>query len=389
MKRTISSKPERFFALHLSPGLAEYKSPKGEPFKVLVEREAAIDMDQTFEGCPAFVFHKDEVDIDKPNMDELDGLVSKSFYNKWDGNHWVEFIAITDQAKEAIKIKGWKVSNCSITDEAGPAGRWQGSEYRHSIKRGHYEHLAIVPNPRYTQSIVLTPEEFRDYNATLEEKLTRLNNSDEDETEHDQQKDENMKNPFSFFTTEVKKLENSDDIAKMSVVLPSSKKTVSVADVLKAADDSEVLRLENAGKTSYANDDDKVKLENGEEMSIKDCKKAMNAANKKKNEDAEKELEDDLENADDEDKDKEKNKNSKSKNADDVSDEELRLKNDDELTLEEAKRKLVLITQDVKNENFSRLKNAQTNAKQKQDGVSIVTTQAAVQAGAQKYGSAK
>lgn len=391
MKRTISSKPERYFALHLSPGLAEYKSPKGEPFKVLVERDAAVEMDTTFEGCPVYVLHEDDVDVENLKMEEVDGLVAKSFYNKWDGNHWAEFIAITDQAKSAINVNHWKVSNCSITDEAGPGGKWQGSEYRHSIKKGHYEHLAIVPNPRYTQSIVLTPDEFREYNASLEEKLTRLNNSVEDDLNDDKSETEEDSMKWNFFRVKNEKIENGDELATMSVTLPKSKKVIQIDRLLNEADESEVLRLENADKPKYANDDDKVKLENGEEMSVKDCKKAMNAM-KKKNEDAEKEVEDDLENADDEEKDKDKDKDkNKNKNADDdITDEKLLNSEDDSLTPVQMKRKIGLLSKQLQDGNFERLKNASQSKSSGQSAQPrIMTSLEAVQSGAKKYGSAK
>jgi hypothetical protein len=58
-------------------------------------------------------------------------------------------------------------------------GEWHAVPYDRKVLVGEYDHLAIVDNPRYENSIILTPEQFKSYNSELEEELSRIRNSRE------------------------------------------------------------------------------------------------------------------------------------------------------------------------------------------------------------------
>lgn len=247
--------PAVFYGLHFSPGVAEY-SPEGkEPFRVFINENAAKKMDETFTGKPVYVEHVDEVDLANIQH-EADGYVFNSFYNPHDGKHWVRFIVVSDAGQDAIR-KGWKLSNAyAPKGPLAPGGLWHGVEYKNEIMDGEYEHLAIVPNPRYEESVIFTPEQFKAYNDSKELELKRLANS----------KEENPKMAFNFFKKS--KVENSKelDLENMMVELPKSKKEMTLSQVINEADKF----LNMAG---YACDDHMVKANEKEEMSVKDMVK--------------------------------------------------------------------------------------------------------------------
>lgn len=367
----------------MAEGLAEYRMAEvneGNPFRVLLRQPLINEMNKTFEGCPVYLLHEDEVDLNNLDMSEVDGVVVRSFFNKSDGNTWVEFLAFTDQAKEAIKLKKWKVSNCHITDEQVGGGSWQGVPYHYEVTKGHYEHLAIVPNPRYNQSIVLTPEQFNEYNAENDKALTKLQNSKDDE-----KTGEIMSKVFSLFKRE--KLTNAEDLIKMDVLLPKSGKTVSVEKLFNEADQAEVDKKENAGKPVYANEEHKVKINEKDEMSVKELLNAYSELLKKNAisdeeviEDAEEIIEheeEELENSEDKDA---KDKDGKHQNSmEDLDDTD---EGADALKAKKAPAK--------KGEHFNKLKNAaQDKVKTKIIEPVAVFGSDLVKVGQNKYGSGK
>ena len=74
-------------------------------------------------------------------------------------------------------VKKWKLSNCYSPTNQTDGGKWHAVEYEKNIKSAVYDHLAIVPDPRYSESIILTPEEFKVYNEQKEIELKKLSNS--------------------------------------------------------------------------------------------------------------------------------------------------------------------------------------------------------------------
>lgn len=237
--------PRRYFGLHMLPGCAEYQ--EGDvSFRVFINENTIKQMDSTFEGKPVFVRHG-AVNLETLKED-ADGYVVRSFYNAADGKHWAEFLVVSDKGHEAIR-NGWRLSNCYTPKEFAGGGLWNGISYQKEVKRGQYDHLALVPNPRYDESVVLTPEGFKEYNAKKTLELQRLSNS----------KGEKTVGLLTIFKKE--KVENSFDIEGASVLLPKSKKEVTIAEAVDLAD-------KFVNMAGYANGDHMVKV-GEEEMSVK------------------------------------------------------------------------------------------------------------------------
>ena len=265
--------PRRYYGLHMVEGVAEYKdkvNDKGGAYRVMVNSDTIKNMDASFTGRPVYVNHVNEVDMDK--IQEADGFVVKSFYNKSDGNHWAEFLVVSDAGHEAIR-NGWKLSNAYLISQKGPGGQRHGVDYDDEVKAGEYEHLGIVQNPRYNQSVILTPEEFTAYNKTKDEELLRFANSNEGEKEM-----------FNIFQKQ--KVENSADLSGMSVELPKSKKEVTLKALINEADKAEM----DKDKPVMANGDHMVKADD-KEMSVNEMIEKYNSMCKAKNEEEKEELE--------------------------------------------------------------------------------------------------
>lgn len=266
--------PKRYYGLHMVEGVAEYVDPKvnnGLPYRIFIGEKAIKNMDASFEGRPVYVRHVEEVDL-KNLQAEADGYVVKSFFNKSDGKHWVEFMVVSDKGHESIR-SGWKLSNAYQPKDMSGGGLWHGVEYAKEVMTGEYEHLAIVPNPRYEESIILTPEQFKAYNSEKELELNKVANSKGD------------KPMLNFFKRA--KVENSTDFEGMSVILPKSKIEKTLSELVAEMDAIHNMQ-------GYANGDHMVKV-GEEEMSVNDLsakyaemknaeKEAAEAEEKKKNE---------------------------------------------------------------------------------------------------------
>jgi len=214
--------PQVYFGLHMVEGVAEYIEKDASSFRIFIGEDTIKNMDPTFKGRPVYVQHVAKVDLANIQA-EADGYVIRSFFNKADGKHWAEFIVVSDRGHEAIR-SGWKLSNAYVPKELANGGQWHGVDYSKEVVRGEYEHLAIVPSPRYEESVILTPDEFKLYNSKKESELLRLANSKE------------KKSMFKFWKKTA--IENSADFENTMVQLPESKKEFSLADLIKNADSS-------------------------------------------------------------------------------------------------------------------------------------------------------
>jgi hypothetical protein len=248
--KLLNSGGKIWYGMHFYPGVAEYREPGKDPYRVFLNEDTLRAMDPTFAGKPIFIEHVDEVE---QNLDELrkeaEGWVIESFYNSADGKHWVKFITVTDRAERAIK-SGMRLSNAYYPTADGKGGMWNGVDYAKQIKNGEYEHLAIVKNPRYEESVIMTPEEFKAYNESKRVELLRIANSKEEQGE--------TKMKLNFFKRA--KVENTVDLEGMMVELPKSKKEVSITDLVTQMD--KVMNM-----NGYADGEHRVKV--GEnEMSV-------------------------------------------------------------------------------------------------------------------------
>lgn len=263
-----------FYGMHFEPGVAEYREPGTDAYRILVNENTIRDMNATFAGKPVYVEHVDEVKLEE---EQEDGWVSESFFNAADGKTWVKFIVITDRGLEAIR-NGWKLSNAYIPKDFGKGGMWHGVDYQKEVIRAEYEHLAIVRNPRYEESIIMTPDQFKAYNEKHEFELRRVANQ------------QGEKSVLNFFKKT--KVDNSADFEQMMVTLPKSKKELTLTAVVNELD--AVYNMQG-----YAHPDHMVKCNDEEEMTVNKLvgkylkmKSEMDAATAAKEEDMKKENDD-------------------------------------------------------------------------------------------------
>lgn len=241
MTLTQNSVGKIYYGMHFYPGLAQYSEPNKEPFKIFLNENTLRKMDASFAGRPIFVDHVNEVES---NLDQLrkesDGWVVESFFNEADGKHWVKFIVVSDRGDRAIK-NGFRLSNAYIPTLNNKSGQWNGIDYQNEVIAGEYEHLAIVDNPRYAESVIMTPDEFKMYNEKLKIELNKISNSKPKEKE-------SMLSKLKFWNK--KAVENSIDIENISVTLPKSGIEFSIYQIVNAMDEMEMKKKENESDTS-------------------------------------------------------------------------------------------------------------------------------------------
>lgn len=245
MNKIENTQGKIYYGIHFYPGVAEYQEPGADPYRVFLNENTLRSMDPTFAGKPIFVEHVDEVD---PHLDELrkeaDGWVIESFFNQADGKHWVKFIVVSEKGDRAIQA-GLKLSNAYVPNGFTQGGLWNGVTYSKEIISGEYEHLAIVKHPRYEESIILTPEEFKKYNEEKVNELKKLSNSKQGEAQ--------MK--LNFFKRS--KVENTID-PELCVILPKSGKEMTITQLVNDADMKEADK--NSGLADMSH---KVKMHDG------------------------------------------------------------------------------------------------------------------------------
>lgn len=255
-----NAKGKIFYGLHFYPGVAEYREPGKDPYRVFINEDTIRAMGSSFAGRPVFVQHVDGVEA---NLDELrkdaDGWVVESFYNSADGKHWVKFIVVSERGEKAIR-SGMKLSNCYLPKSFGSGGLWNGVEYAREIMAGEYEHLAIVPNPRYEESVIMSPDEFKAYNENKIVELKRVANNGEGE-----------KMKLKFFKRA--KVENAIDLEETLVVLPKSGREVSITQLVNEMDAVE----EKKKEPQLANGEDMVDVAENK-MTVNELVAKYNAA---------------------------------------------------------------------------------------------------------------
>lgn len=248
-----NSQGKIFYGMHFYPGVAQYETDEGS-YRVFVNEDTIRKMNPSFAGRPVFVEHVEGVEQDVDTLrNDADGWVVESFFNAADGKTWVKFLICSEDGFQAIR-KGFKLSNAYLPELSDTKATWNGVDYQKIVTGGEFEHLAIVDNPRYEESVIMTPDEFKAYNENLNVELKRLANS------KDKKGDHGMK----FFKKEVVK--NSIDLDGTIVELPKSKKEMTLAKVLNEYD--AILNM-----NGYANGDHMVKVGDKDEMSVNDLVK--------------------------------------------------------------------------------------------------------------------
>lgn len=178
-KKNVKEFPKVFYCRHMLPGIARYENLNPET-KQIDEEHLWIDADAmkrsaaSMVGKPVYVQHQ-RVNLDTLKED-ADGYVTDCFYNELDGWLWAKFLAITDAAQTAIARK-WSVSNAYIPEDWEGGGSHLNVDYDKKIRKHNFTHLAIVPNPRYEEAKIYTPEEYKAYNSDKRAELDELQNS--------------------------------------------------------------------------------------------------------------------------------------------------------------------------------------------------------------------
>lgn len=209
-----------FYGLHMSEGLAHYKPHGEKEFTVFVDNQTIKLMNSSFCGKPVYVGHVDE----HTPLSEADGVVADSFYNKSDGKHWCKFIITTQKGLDAIAA-GHKLSNSLVVNKHSRGGEWHGLSFDRTVDQGTFHHLAVVPNPRYAESEILSPEEFKQYNKEKEAELEMLSNSKETPM-------------FKLFKNEAHDDKETKKLLSTMVHLPKTKRNVTIEKLCNEADEA-------------------------------------------------------------------------------------------------------------------------------------------------------
>ena len=206
----------RFFVRHIQEGIVSYESGKKDRV-IYLSNTVLNEMDKTFSGKPIYINHIDTETATEEEAKAQHGVVVKSFYNPADGWHWAEIMV--DETGAGVLRKGWKVSNAHRVTQMGVEGFKNNTHFDNEVLMSEYEHLALTPSPRYEQSIVMTPDEFKTYNEKKIEEIEKLKNSNEDE----EMKRANILSALSSLANAIedvkKELANEEDDKEEEVVV--------------------------------------------------------------------------------------------------------------------------------------------------------------------------
>lgn len=150
---------ELFHGRHLQPGLVRYEEitnpvTQKKGVTILVTKEAIDSMRHTMKGVPLVNWEHVRTDPDWLANGKACGIVVGSYWNPEDGWDHVDFFAWDKEAKANSK-NGFKLSCMWIGDEVNwTAGLHNNLPYDGTLVKGHYNHLAVVTNPRYEGAVI-------------------------------------------------------------------------------------------------------------------------------------------------------------------------------------------------------------------------------------------
>ncbi len=272
------SNPKRFRIFHVSPGLVQYSVDNKEHL-VLVKKQCLDDMNQTFVGKPIFnETHKDieaskAFDFSGGHSEELaDGVVTAAGYDEEKGKHWIDAMIWTERALANIK-NGYGVSNAYIVDKSGPGGTYNNMNYDEEVLGGTYHHLAIVSNPRYSDTEIIqnSKSTMKNIGGIMRFKFGMKKKAEEAKVDAAKE-------------NAVEEMEMNDD-----AVVEVDGKTIPVADMVKAFQDMKKAEAEaEAKKNATLELTDTIDVD-GESIDVKTLLAAYKAATTPtaKNEDSE------------------------------------------------------------------------------------------------------
>ncbi len=293
-KQNAKQFPKIFYCRHMLPGIAGY-----EKEHILIDADAMKQSAPTMVGKPVYVHHQ-KVDLNTLEQD-ADGWVVDCFYNELDGWLWAKCLATSDAAQSALQNK-WSVSNAYIPLDWSDGGQHLNVDYDRKIRNYEFTHLAIVPNPRYEEAKIFSPEEFKAYQVSKKSELEELQNSKQNSKESGtmffRSKKEEVKAGDTILDTDFTVIKNDD----------GSEEQVTVAQLKDAKKNQKALELANAKKNEkMVGDDEEVEVD-GEKVNmgaLKECYKNMKSVKKNEAEEEEKKKKEEKENAEKEAKEKE------------------------------------------------------------------------------------
>lgn len=138
--------PESFPFRFIEPGLVNYDdSGKGT---VLVKKSTLDKMSQSLKNKPVINNEHRDVNPSDFKMGRADGIVTSVSYNAESG--WYEGeMSVWDPDTKANIRNGFAVSCAYGVSDWGEPGVHNNIPYEAEVMDGEYQHLAIVPNPRY------------------------------------------------------------------------------------------------------------------------------------------------------------------------------------------------------------------------------------------------
>lgn len=168
-------KGRHFVSRFIEDGLVSY----GDAGVLKVTKEALDKFSQTLVGCPVIIKHQE---VNDGNADALrSGVISDVYFNADDGWYYCAGVIWDKEALQKIE-EGWSVSCCyNMTDSTGDSGEWHNMHYDDELLNGVFEHLAIVPNPRYEEATILLNSKEKEYDMLF--KLFNGKKSNEEKSE--------------------------------------------------------------------------------------------------------------------------------------------------------------------------------------------------------------
>lgn len=119
---------------------------------ILVPQEALTQLSATAHGIPVTIEHPND-EITDDNVSGLAvGRVSRMDYDPATDLWYAEFVVNTAEAVELLK-NGHGVSTAWYGEDYEDGGTYNNVPFDRSLKKGKYEHLAIVKQPRYEMAV--------------------------------------------------------------------------------------------------------------------------------------------------------------------------------------------------------------------------------------------
>ena len=263
---------------HLEPGLVRYDditnpitNEKG--MTLLVDRDGIEALRKSFTGKPVYNFmHSNDVKPEDISNGKAIGVVAGNVYNAETGWDDVTYMVWDSQAVENCKNGKFALSCSYIPAIDGVPGVYHNMPYDAKVIGGEYEHLAIVPNPRYEGS-----------------KIAAVNNS-KGETKMAESKVDTIVSKIKMLF-KIGGVDNSVEVDTASKVKVGEAE-VSLSDLMAAhvtLENSKAQAAAEAAAVQAMSDETIVTLENGKTATVAEMKASFTALKNEADEKAAKE----------------------------------------------------------------------------------------------------